>query len=69
MSDQTVGLSQRLRLALIFGGRSGEHKVSVVSARSVASALDGGRYEVVPMAIDRRGLWADRETSDRILRS
>lgn len=69
MSNQTVDLSQRLRLALIFGGRSGEHDVSVVSARSVASALDGGRYEVVPMAIDRRGLWADSETSDRILRS
>ena len=69
MSDQRVDLNQRLRLGLVFGGRSGEHDVSVVSARSVASALDGDRYEVVPMAIDRRGLWADGETSDRVLRS
>ena len=57
----------RLRVALIFGGRSGEHDVSVVSARSVASALDPNRYQVVPMAIDRRGWWASAETAVRVL--
>jgi D-alanine-D-alanine ligase len=57
----------RLALALIFGGRSGEHQVSVVSARSVARALDSARYEVVPMAIDRAGRWADETTSARVL--
>lgn len=57
----------RLRVALVFGGRSGEHDVSVVSARSVAGALDPSRYEVVPMAIDRRGRWADPETAHRVL--
>jgi D-alanine-D-alanine ligase len=51
-------MSERLRVALVFGGRSGEHEVSVVSARSVACALNRHRYEIVPMAIDRRGLWA-----------
>ena len=69
MSDRRVQRDTRLRLALIFGGRSGEHDVSVVSARSVANALDGDRYEVVPMAIDRSGRWADAETSKRVLRS
>lgn len=69
MSDRRVERSQRLRVALIFGGRSGEHDVSVVSARSVAGALDGDRYEVVPMAIDRHGRWADAEISNRVLRS
>ena len=58
---------ERLRLALVFGGRSGEHDVSVVSARSVARALDGDRYEVVPMAIDRAGRWADPATAARVL--
>ena len=43
----------------MYGGRSGEHEVSVVSARSVAAALDASRYEIVPMAIDRAGRWAD----------
>ncbi len=58
---------RRLRLALVFGGRSGEHEVSIVSARSVHRALDPARYDVVPMAIDRRGLWADAETASRVL--
>lgn len=57
----------RLRVALIFGGRSGEHDVSVVSARSVAGALDRRRYEIIPMAIDRAGRWADPDTAARVL--
>jgi D-alanine-D-alanine ligase len=56
-----------IRLALIFGGRSGEHEVSVVSARSIASALSGRRYEIVPMAIDKTGSWADADTASSIL--
>ncbi len=59
--------NDRLRVALIFGGRSGEHDVSVVSARSVAGALDRRRYEVIPMAIDRAGRWADPDTAARVL--
>jgi len=61
------GLNRTIRLALIFGGRSGEHDVSVVSARSVAGALRRDRYRVVPMAIDRQGLWADPDTALRVL--
>jgi D-alanine-D-alanine ligase len=56
-----------LTLALVFGGRSGEHDVSVVSARSVDRALDRGRYRIVPMAIDRHGRWADADTAARVL--
>lgn len=55
------------RIALVFGGRSGEHDVSIVSARSIDRALDRDRYQVMPMAIDRRGLWADAETARRVL--
>jgi D-alanine-D-alanine ligase len=57
----------RLRVALVFGGRSGEHDVSVVSARSVARALDPSRYRTVAMAIDRAGRWADPDTAERVL--
>lgn len=60
-------ITEKTRIALVFGGRSKEHDVSIVSARSVDRALDRGRYEVVPMAIDRGGLWADAETSRRVL--
>ena len=58
---------RKIRLALVFGGRSGEHDVSIVSARSVDSALDRRRYEVVPMAIDRGGRWTDADTARRVL--
>jgi D-alanine-D-alanine ligase len=63
-----VGAStKRLRVALVYGGRSGEHDVSVVSARSVSGALDPDRYEVFPMAIDRAGLWAAPDVAARVL--
>jgi D-alanine-D-alanine ligase len=47
----------RIRLAILYGGRSAEHQVSVVSARSVMEALDPDRFEVVPIAITRQGAW------------
>jgi D-alanine-D-alanine ligase len=47
----------RIRLAILYGGRSAEHQVSVVSARSVMEALDPERFEVVPIAITRDGAW------------
>jgi D-alanine-D-alanine ligase len=47
----------RRRLALVFGGRSAEHEVSVVSAHSVLGALDPQRFEVLPIGIDKGGRW------------
>ncbi|MGH2610417.1 MAG: D-alanine--D-alanine ligase family protein [Tepidiformaceae bacterium] len=47
----------RMRVAVILGGRSGEHEVSVTSARSVMAALDPERWEVVPFGVARRGGW------------
>jgi D-alanine-D-alanine ligase len=47
----------RQRVAVIFGGRSGEHEVSIVSARSVLAALDPARWEAVPIGISRSGWW------------
>ena len=60
-------MTDKKRVALIFGGRSDEHDVSIVSARSVDRALDRKKYDVVPMAVDRQGLWADAETARRVL--
>lgn len=48
---------ERKRVAVILGGRSGEHEVSVTSARSVMSALDPERWEVVPFGVTRGGGW------------
>jgi D-alanine-D-alanine ligase len=50
-------VSERIRVALIAGGRSSEHEISVASARSVVEALDPRRYEVTPIMIERSGRW------------
>jgi len=47
----------KLRVGLLFGGRSLEHEVSVVSATSVLQALDPSRYEVTLIGVDRDGRW------------
>ncbi len=47
----------KTRVYLIFGGRSGEHEVSLMSARNVMEALDQDRYEVVPIGITKEGRW------------
>ncbi|HEY7270314.1 MAG TPA: D-alanine--D-alanine ligase family protein [Dehalococcoidia bacterium] len=50
-------MSDRLRVGLIFGGRSTEHEVSVVSAQHVIAAADRDRFEVVPIGITKSGVW------------
>jgi D-alanine-D-alanine ligase len=51
----------RLKVAVLFGGRSGEHEVSLVSGASVAGALSE-RHEVIPVLIDRQGRWLRQAT-------
>jgi D-alanine-D-alanine ligase len=50
-------MERKLRVALLFGGRSAEHDVSLMSAGNVFRALDPARYEVVPIAVARGGAW------------
>jgi D-alanine-D-alanine ligase len=50
-------MSRRLRVAVLMGGRSSEHEISLASARSVLEALDPERYESVSIPIDRAGRW------------
>lgn len=45
------------RVAILFGGRSAEHEISCISARSVIDALDPERYEVIPIGITKEGAW------------
>jgi len=52
-----VSYSAMLKLALIFGGRSAEHEISLISATSVLAVLDRSKYEVVPIGITRDGAW------------
>lgn len=47
----------KLKVGVIFGGRSGEHEVSLNSAKSVMAALDRDKYDVIPIGIDKNGRW------------
>ena len=48
---------KKIRVGVVYGGRSGEHEVSVASAASIMKHLDRGRYEPVPIRIEKDGRW------------
>jgi D-alanine-D-alanine ligase len=50
-------MAKKVRVGLLFGGRSGEHEVSLMSARGVMGAIDRAKFEVVPIGITRQGRW------------
>jgi D-alanine-D-alanine ligase len=50
-------MKKRIQVGILFGGRSGEHEVSLMSARGVMSAIDTDKYEVVPIGITKEGRW------------
>jgi len=47
----------KLRVGVLFGGRSAEHEVSIVSARSIIQALDAEKYEIIPIGLSKDGRW------------
>jgi D-alanine-D-alanine ligase len=57
-------VTKRIRVGLLFGGRSGEHDISIISATSVAKALEPSKYEVVPIFITRAGAWRIGKAGD-----
>lgn len=62
------GDTGKLRVGVVFGGRSGEHEVSLMSARSVLAALDPERFEAVPVGITREGRWLPPGPAAALLR-
>src|SRR5215813_7415154 len=62
-------LSKKLKVGVIFGGRSGEHEVSLRSAESIINALDRNKYEVVPIAITKQGKWLASSGATNLLPS
>lgn len=59
---------KKLRVGVLFGGRSGEHEVSLLSAASVLKALDSEKYEVVPIGITKQGQWLTASHAEKLLR-
>src|SRR5215217_8998917 len=50
-------MADKTRIGVLFGGQSGEHEVSLVSASAVMDALDRAKYEIVPIGITKQGRW------------
>ena len=59
----------KIRVGILFGGRSGEHEVSLLSAASVLDAIDKEQYEVVPIGITKEGRWVTAGRAEQLLRS
>src|SRR5579863_10214525 len=58
---------KRLRIGVLFGGRSGEHEVSLASAASVIRGLDPDKYETVPIGITKEGHWLIGSSAQKLL--
>jgi D-alanine-D-alanine ligase len=58
---------KKLRVGILFGGRSGEHEISLLSAASVFKAIDPIKYEVVPIGITKDGRWLTASDAERLL--
>jgi D-alanine-D-alanine ligase len=62
-------MKTKLRIGIVFGGRSGEHEVSIRSARAVIESIDKSKYEVVPIAITKEGNWLGPAASIKLFPS
>jgi D-alanine-D-alanine ligase len=51
-------MKNKLRVAILFGGRSAEHEISLISARNIVAAMDKKKYEIIAIAIDKQGRWS-----------
>src|ERR1700678_3336334 len=60
-------MKKKLRIGILFGGRSGEHEVSLLSAASILHAIDRKKYEVVPIGIGKQGQWLLGGDAHRLL--
>jgi D-alanine-D-alanine ligase len=59
---------KKLRVGVLFGGRSSEHEVSLLSAASVLKAIDKNKYDIVPIGITKEGRWVTAAHAERLLK-
>src|SRR5271166_1673171 len=64
-----IAFMKKLRVGVLFGGRSGEHEVSLLSAASVLKAIDKSKYDVVPIGITKEGRWVTAAHAERLLKA
>ncbi len=62
-------MAEKLRVGVIFGGQSGEHEVSLVSAQGIMNAMDKEKYEIIPIGITKKGRWLTSGEPMKLLQS
>ena len=60
-------MAKKLRVGIVFGGKSGEHEVSLLSAASILKAIDRRKFDVVPIGITKEGRWLTAGDADNLL--
>src|ERR1700751_355659 len=60
-------MAKKIRVGILFGGRSAEHEVSLQSAKNIIDAIDANKYEVVLIGIDKKGQWHLNQESPFLL--
>lgn len=60
-------MTKKLRIGVLFGGRSGEHEVSLLSAASILQAIDRRKYDIVPIGITKAGGWVTGDSAQALL--
>ena len=60
-------MKKKIRVGILFGGRSGEHEVSLLSAASVLQAIDRKKFDVIPIGITKEGRWVTAAHAERLL--
>src|SRR5207237_490962 len=69
MYNGIIPFMKKIKIGLLFGGKSGEHEVSLQSAKSIYEALDKNKYEVLLIGIDKQGAWRLGAASNYLLNS
>lgn len=59
---------EKLRVGIVFGGKSAEHEVSLQSAKNIVDAIDKSRFDVVLLGIDKQGQWHVSDASNYLLK-
>ena len=62
-------MAEKLRVGVIFGGQSGEHEVSLISAQGIMKAMDKEKYEIIPIGITKQGRWLTSGEPMKLLQS
>ena len=65
--DTKQQINKKLRVGILFGGRSGEHEVSLLSAASILNAIDPAKYDIIPIAITKQGHWITSTEAENLL--